>query len=410
MVGRRHQREAGASQSPGWGCQEIPDRICGTLSSRRSSANHQQSLRTQEPAANHNQHALGALLSRGAASQSIIHTGCVHNLRKELDCPTLGQSTTRTSQNCRGRALATGDRSCGWNQSQNQVRDVGFVFARRSVGVLWPQSHLFRDTGRKWGQARPEHRRTDQRQTSEIPVGFVTGAGQARFGRIGVSGSVARVSRRGLGYTSRRTRGATLAVVRFRQHEHQRPTFVLLASRWKPEEHKNGSVCKTAADASKPEAFLAGVEIAKPLQQTGRFRIPFRKTARQQAVRSSFSVEEEDSACIQTDRNHGCGLAHVSTFGRNHAGGDGRTSTHDPRLLAAQQPSCHEQVPAGDVEDQTLGTGQIGRRYFADGYFAEDKPNPMSAVWNRSRMGPFSFGAYRPLTSPDLLDVRVASA
>src|SRR5215469_13106507 len=47
-----------------------------------------------------------------------------------------------------------------------------------------------------------------------------------------------------------------------------------------------------------------------------------------------------------------------------------------------------------------------GRRYFADGYFAEDKLNPMSAVWNRSRMEPFSFGAYRPLTSPDLLDVR----
>ena len=77
---------------------------------------------------------------------------------------------------------------------------------------------------------------------------------------------------------------------------------------------------------------------------------------------------------------------------------------------AAQQPSCHEQVPASDIEDQTLGTRQIGRRDFADGSFAEDKPNPMSAIWNRSGMGPFSFGAYRPLTSPDLLDVRVASA
>ena len=183
-----------------------------------------------------------------------------------------------------------------------------------------------------------------------------------------------------------------------------------ILSRWKSEEHENGSICKIAADASKPEVFLAGVEIAKSLQQTGRFCIPFRKTARQQAVRSSFSVKEEDSACIQTDRNHGCRLAHVSTFGRNHAGGDGGTSTHNPRLLAAQQPSCHEQIPAGNVKDQALGTGQIGRRYFADGYFAEDKPNPMSAVWDRSRMEPFSFRAYRPLTSPDLPDARVASA
>jgi hypothetical protein len=379
-----------ASQSPGRRCQEIPDPICGTLSSRRSSANYQQSLRTQESAANHNQHTLGALLSRGAASQSIIHTGCVHNLRKELDCPTLGQSTTRTSQNCRGRALATGDRSGRWDQSQNQVRDVGFVFARRPVGVLWPQSHLFRDTGGNWGQARPEHRRPDQRQTSEIPLGFVTGAGQARVGRIGVSGSVACVSRRGLRYTSRGARGATLAIVRFRQHEHQRPTLVLLASRWKSEEYKNGGVSKATADASKPEALLAGVEVAKPLQQTGRFRVSFRKTARQQAVRSSFSVKEEDSACIQTNRYHGCGLAHVSALGRKHAGGDGRTSAHNPRLLAAQQPTCDEQIPAGNIEDQTFGTGQIGRRYFADGYFAEDKPNPMSVFgtvfgWDHSR-------------------------
>jgi hypothetical protein len=306
MVGRRHQRETGASQSTGWGCQEIPDRICGTLSSRRSSANHQQSLRTQKFAANHNQHALGALLSRRAASQSIIHTGCVHNLRKEWDCPTLGQSATRTSQDCRGRAVATSDRSGGWDQSQNQVRDVGFVFACRSVGVLWPQSHLFRHTGGNRGQARPEHRRAYKRQASEISFSFVTRTGQTWFGRTGVSGSVTGVSRRCLGYTSRRTRGATLAVVRFREHEHQRPTLVLLASRWKPEEHKNGSVCKTAADASKPKAFLAGVEITKPLQQTGRFRFPFRTTARHQAVRSSFSPEEENSACIQTDRNYGC--------------------------------------------------------------------------------------------------------
>src|SRR5580704_2102941 len=61
------------------------------------------------------------------------------------------------------------------------------------------------------------------------------------------------------------------------------------------------------------------------------------------------------------------------------------------RLLAAPQPSCHEQVSAGNIEDQTPGTGQIRRCYFAYGYFAEDKPNPMSAVWNRFRMGPFSF-------------------
>jgi hypothetical protein len=64
----------------------------------------------------------------------------------------------------------------------------------------------------------------------------------------------------------------------------------------------------------------------------------------------------------------------------------------------------------GDIEDQTAGAGQIGRRYFAVGYFAQDKPDPMNDVCERFRMGTFSSGAYRPLTSPDLLDCRVASA
>ena len=298
-------------------------------------------------AANHNQHALGALLSRGVASQSVIHTGCVHNLRKELDCPTLGQSAIRTSQNCRGRALATSDRSGGRDQSQNQVCDVGFVFARCSVGVLWPQSHFFRHTGWDWGQARPEHRRANQRQASEIPVGFVTRTAQMRAGRTRISGSTSRVSGRGLGNSSRRARCTPLAGVRLREHELQRSTLVLLASRWESEVHKNGSVCKATADASKPEILLAGVEVAKPLQQTRRFCFSLRKTARHEAVRPSFSAKEEDPTCIQTDRNHGCGLAHFPALGWNHAGGDGRTSAHDPRLLAAQQPACHKQVPAG---------------------------------------------------------------
>ncbi len=325
--------KAGASQGTGWGCQEIPDRICGALSSRRSSANHKRSLRTQEPAANHNQHALGALLSRGAASQSLIHTGCVHHLRKELDCPTLGQSAARTSQNCRGRALATGDRSCGWNQSQNQVCDVGFVFSRRSVGVLWPQSHIFRDTGREWRQARPEHRRTDQRQTSEIPLGFVIGTGQARFGRTGVSGSVARVSRRRLGYTSRRTWGATLAVMRFRQHEHQRPTLLLC--------RRGGNLKSTKTEAS-AKLLPMHPSLKHSLQEWRSqslynkpedFVFPSERLRGSKPLDLACSPEKENSACFQTDRNQGCGLAHLSALGWNHAGGDGRAPTHKSETI-----------------------------------------------------------------------------
>ena len=68
------------------------------------------------------------------------------------------------------------------------------------------------------------------------------------------------------------------------------------------------------------------------------------------------------------------------------------------------------QLMHGDFEDQTVGAGQTRRRYLADGYFAEDKPGPMNLIWERFWMGTVSSGAYRPLTSPDLLNVRVASA
>ncbi len=217
----------------------------------------------------------------------------------------LGQSATRAGQNSRGRAPASGDRSGRWNESQDQMCYVGFVFPRSSVGVLWPQSHLFRHTGGNWGHARSEHGSSNQREVSEIPIGFVTRTAQVRAGGTRVSGSASRFSGRSFGNSPRGIWSAPLAGVQLREHELQRSALVLLTPRWEPEEHKNGSVCKAVADASKPETILAGVEVTKPLQQPGRLRFSIRKTARQQAAGFSFSVKEEDSACIQTNRNHG---------------------------------------------------------------------------------------------------------
>src|SRR5260370_19576358 len=331
---------------------------------------------------------------------SFVHTRCVHHLRRKLDCPTLGQSATGTSQNCRGRALATSDRSSEWYSSEDKVRDVGFVFARREVGVLWQQSHRVGHTCRKRGEARSQHRRADQCQTSEFPFGLVRRTGQNGPSGVGISGSASRVSRRSFRNTSRGTWGSALARLRFRKHELQPATLVLLASRWASEVHQNRSIGEAVADASKPETCLAGVEVSNSLQPTRAFHLSFGKTDRQQGTRSGVTAQHESPTCVQEDRHHRRGLAHFSAHGWNRVGGDGRTPAHNPRLLAAQQPSCHEQVPAGDIEDQTLGTGQIGRRDFADGYFAEDKPNPMNAVCERFRMGPFSSGAYRPPNIP----------
>ena len=50
-----------------------------------------------------------------------------------------------------------------------------------------------------------------------------------------------------------------------------------------------------------------------------------------------------------------------------------------------------EEIPGGDIQDETLGTGQIGRRDFAHGYFAEGKPNPTSAICGHSGEGEHRF-------------------
>ena len=67
--------------------------------------------------------------------------------------------------------------------------EVDAEFARNgpeplTVGVLWPQSHLFRHTGRNWGQARPEHRCADQKFRDQLLV-FLEGALGVRQGELG---------------------------------------------------------------------------------------------------------------------------------------------------------------------------------------------------------------------------------
>jgi hypothetical protein len=167
---------------------------------------------------------------------------------------------------------------------------------------------------------------------------------------------------KGLGNSSRQNRCAPLAGVRLREHELQRSTLVLLASGCEPERKCLQSCCrciqalkhslqewKSQSLYNKPEDFVFPSE-----RLQGRKPLDLAPVLKRR-LRPAF-------------RRIACGLAHFSTLGWNRAGRNGRTSTHDPRLLAAQQPPCNDQIPAGDFEDQTAGTGQIGRRYFADGY------------------------------------------
>jgi hypothetical protein len=130
----------------------------------------------------------------------------------------------------------------GWYQSQSQMRNVGFVLTRRSLGILRSQSILFGDTGRKWGKERSKQWRARQCETSTSTPVLVTRASETWPHETRIPGPVARVSGWSVRDTSRRARRLALVGLQLRQHELQRSTFVLLAQRRTSEGDKNGSV------------------------------------------------------------------------------------------------------------------------------------------------------------------------
>ena len=69
----------------------------------------------------------------------------------------------------------------------------------------------------------------------------------------------------------------------------------------------------------------------------------------------------------------------------------------------AQQPPRHEQILAGDIEDQASCTGQVGRWHPACGLVAQTESDPIGDALQRIRYVELVFGAYRPLISPDPL-------
>ncbi len=359
VVGERHHGKINTTQGAAGIFGTISKRISGMCGSRRSSVNHQQSIQAKEPAENNRQYSLGALLSRGDASQRDIHARCVSGVWEKLDPPTMGKPAFGGHQDHRGRTLATSSRSCRRDQSQDQVRYVGCVLACRSLGVLWPQSNFIGNTSWNGWAKRAKHGRARQCEASEISARPFTGRGHTRSGTTGVSRSDSRVSGRCLRNSARGTRGTALAGLRFQQYELQCAAFLLLASGWAPEEHKDGSIGKVIADASESEAGLAGVESAKSLQPAGRFRLSFRKTEGKETSRLGFGVEEKDPAGLQEDRHHRRRLAHLSAHCGNHAGRDGRTPIDDPRLLASQRSARDQQYLHSTTKSKRLAQGKL---------------------------------------------------
>ena len=250
VVGRRHQRQALTPQAANWHCGGISKRICSASGSGLSSTNRQQWVQTQKLTANHNEHSLGTLFSGGTAPQGSVHAGCVQCVREKLDSCALGQCTVGASQDRGGRTVVTGIGCSGWDQGQAQVRDVGPILPRRSLGILWPQSDLYRDTSWNGWQARPEHRCPCQCQASEVAIeieGRTSGPG---FDQARVPGSASRVPGHRARNTSRRTGRSPLDGLRFRQPDLRYPALLLLASGRPSRRHEVGGFGSAASDAS----------------------------------------------------------------------------------------------------------------------------------------------------------------
>ncbi len=283
------------------------------------------------------------------------------DLRKEPDSPALGGSASGRDQNCRSRTLATDNEFGGRNQGQGQERNVGLVFTRRSLGVLWLQSDLVGTGGRQWRKARSERRCTGQCQTPESTASVVLGTGQARPCGVAISGSTPGLVDRGLGHTTRRNRSSALDGLRLHERSLLHSALLLLAKRRAFESDQDGSIGEILAHASGGQECTARMEGTEPVPGRNGFRISVAAQEGTKAARSGFGAEPEDQACIRQSWNHGRRLAYVSAFCREHSGGHGRASTHHPRLLASQQPQRHQPILAGDIKDQASRSRETGR-------------------------------------------------
>src|SRR5260370_5781801 len=293
VVGRRHQREALTTQAADWGCGDISKRICRTCGSGRSSINDQQWKQAQEPTANHNQYSLGALLSRGIATQGFVHARLLQYVRKELDCAPLGKYAVGPDQDSRSRAVAAGNRGRKWNSGQNQVCDVGFVFPCGSLGVLWSQPDLLRHSGRKWREERAKYGSSCQFQEPKVAVEIDRTASRACSDRARRPRSASRVPGCRIGNTSRRTGRTPLDGLRFQQPGLRHPTFLLLASGRPPHRYKVGGLGSSAADPPWAQRWPSAVEITQPLQPPRRLRLRVGKAQGSQAAAPGPGVERE---------------------------------------------------------------------------------------------------------------------
>jgi len=221
-------------------CQEIPDPNLRHTQHAGRSWNHKQSLpnhrNLRRRGAKPHSHALGALSQEGGLSPNTLHQGRVHNLRETLDCSNAGASTRKVKTvEVEGWIRAAG--VCGGPKATNQCCDVGSLFRKPCGGSFVATNPLSSGIPVGSGAARPREAVRIRANVRDHPL-VLSRRRSSSDGRIEFRASVVcSVSRRSLG-----TQGALGSVRGCRRISDRtwsiRSTFVLLASRWKPEEHK----------------------------------------------------------------------------------------------------------------------------------------------------------------------------
>ena len=203
------------------------------------------------------------------------------------------------------------------------------------------------------------------------------------------AGARKRVSRRSFRNTSRGTWRSVLARLRFRKHELQPATLVLLASRWASEVHQNRSIGEAVADASKPETCLGGVEVSEFYNQPEHFIFPSErlkgskpldlasvlKKARSN-LRSRGSASQAWAGTLIGTRLGPCWRRWANTRSQS-------ATTCGTATFMSRTSTCRRHRRPNAWQRTSWSTR------FCHGYFAEDEPTPMNAVCERFRMGLF---------------------
>jgi hypothetical protein len=186
----------------------------------------------------------------------------------------------------------------------------------------------------------------------------------------------------GFGFPAQRPESGRQRIARAADNERD----ILLAQRRASEDDKNGSLGEAAADASGVERCVDGMEVAERIERTWGLRFPIPAPQREEAAGPCRRSQAEDSTGVCEGWRYRSGLAHVSAHGRDNAGGDGRTSTHDPRLLASQQSPCDQQISSGNTGAEAPGARKISRCHLAGRFAVGEQINSDSVFGAEERI------------------------